>query len=158
MQSAEQLNAQEATPPRHARTHFIGAQTRQQVEVGLLPAPDECGRLDWVNTSTRTGMGENDFVGFSNLSRAQRVLMPSPTVYYSNESAGEKGNMKLPEQNAHAAECMRSTAAPGALVPTHLRICHFRLVSRTLRSSAGLRMEVIATAARSEPTTCIHKV
>lgn len=90
--------------------------------VELPPALDECEALDWSKTPALEWAWENKFLSGSSsaagvsFSHTQRVLMSAAAVYYSNESVREKGDMKLPEQNVHAAECMRSTAAPGAIL------------------------------------------
>lgn len=44
------------------------------------------------------------------------MLVASPAIYYASQSAREKGEPKEEEQWAHAANCMRDMAAPGAFL------------------------------------------
>ncbi|CAB1098621.1 unnamed protein product [Ectocarpus sp. CCAP 1310/34] len=58
--------------------------------------------------------------------RQQRVLLQNPALYYSNQSVREKGEMQEAQQWRHAAECMRTTAAPGTIL-FFRDVCNFRI-------------------------------
>ncbi|CAB1098630.1 unnamed protein product [Ectocarpus sp. CCAP 1310/34] len=46
----------------------------------------------------------------------QRRLLQNPAAYYANQSVRDKDDMQAPDMHAHAANCMRTFAAPGIIL------------------------------------------
>lgn len=90
--------------------------------MGDATCPDltECDPLDWSKTAelewSWSRFHPRKQAAGETFSHQQRVLLSTPAVYYSCESVREKGEMRKGEQLVHAAECMRTTAAPGAVL------------------------------------------